>query len=147
MKIYTSDEVAGILRVSRAQVYNLIRDGYIKAIKVGRSYRIAAQDLDDYFQGAGKVEALLVTPFDNEAEWMIKYAGVQARRQISLTAADTKGRVLYGMTRNMKAMEAAEIVYVMEIPPAPRRKRIAEMTPEELEEAGAKLVAYRVVRA
>ena len=37
----TVDEVIAILRVSRKTVYELIKNGRIKAVKVGRSHRIA----------------------------------------------------------------------------------------------------------
>ena len=39
------DEVARIFRVSRSTVVRLIREGKLQAIRVGRSYRIDAQDM------------------------------------------------------------------------------------------------------
>ena len=41
----TVDEVVSILRVSRKTVYELIKKGRIKAVKIGRSHRIAKENL------------------------------------------------------------------------------------------------------
>ena len=41
----TVDEVVSILRVSRKTVYEQIKTGRIKAVKVGRSHRIAKENL------------------------------------------------------------------------------------------------------
>lgn len=47
---YTTDEVAGKLRVSRNTVIMLIDQGKLKATRVGRLYRIAEPDLLDYIR-------------------------------------------------------------------------------------------------
>lgn len=44
----TVDEVIAILRVSRKTVYELIKGGRIKAVKVGRSHRIAKENLIEF---------------------------------------------------------------------------------------------------
>ena len=44
----TVNEVADLLRVSRMTVYRLIKDGSIAALRVGRSYRLREDDVDDY---------------------------------------------------------------------------------------------------
>jgi excisionase family DNA binding protein len=44
----TVSEVAGILRVSDMTIYRLIADGQIRALKVGRSYRVPAGALDEW---------------------------------------------------------------------------------------------------
>ena len=41
----TVDEVIAILRVSRKTIYELIKKGRIKAVKIGRSHRIAKENL------------------------------------------------------------------------------------------------------
>lgn len=41
----TVDEVVSILRVSRKTVYEQIKTGRIKAVKIGRSHRIAKENL------------------------------------------------------------------------------------------------------
>lgn len=48
----TVDEVIAILRVSRKTVYELIKDGRIKAVKVGRSHRIAKENLIEFLTPA-----------------------------------------------------------------------------------------------
>lgn len=44
----TVAEVAGELRVSNMTVYRLIQAGQLPAVRVGRSYRIRAADVDRY---------------------------------------------------------------------------------------------------
>lgn len=48
MKVYTPEEVSGILKVSKNMVYELIGNNELYAKKVGRVYRIPAAALD-YF--------------------------------------------------------------------------------------------------
>jgi excisionase family DNA binding protein len=42
------NEVADLLRVSRMTVYRLIKDGQLKAMRVGRNYRLREDDVDEY---------------------------------------------------------------------------------------------------
>ncbi len=49
-QLLTAGEVADLLRVSTMTVYRLIRGGELKAVRVGRSYRVQQVDLDDYLQ-------------------------------------------------------------------------------------------------
>ena len=44
----TVNEVADLLRVSRMTVYRLIKEGQLKALRVGRSYRLREDDVDEY---------------------------------------------------------------------------------------------------
>lgn len=50
VKVYTADEVAYTLRVSTETVYRLIKNGEIRALKVGRNYRIPEDALVEYFR-------------------------------------------------------------------------------------------------
>ena len=43
-------EVATVMRVSRMTVYRLIRRGQLKAIRVGRNYRVREVDLNEYLE-------------------------------------------------------------------------------------------------
>jgi excisionase family DNA binding protein len=43
-------EVASVMRVSRMTVYRLIRRGQLKAIRVGRNYRVREDDLNGYLE-------------------------------------------------------------------------------------------------
>jgi len=44
----TVNEVADLLRESRMTVYRLIKEGQLKALRVGRSYRLREDDVDEY---------------------------------------------------------------------------------------------------
>lgn len=47
-ELKTVAEVAELLRVSNMTVYRLIRSGELPALRVGKSYRIRANDLETY---------------------------------------------------------------------------------------------------
>jgi excisionase family DNA binding protein len=47
-RLLTVSEVADLLRVSRMTVYRAIKDGDMPALRVGRSYRLREDDVDDY---------------------------------------------------------------------------------------------------
>ncbi len=49
---YTPEEVAGLLKISRFTVYELIKRGELKAYRVGRKVRVEAEDLDAYKRSA-----------------------------------------------------------------------------------------------
>ena len=48
LKVYTIEETNQILKIHRTYVSRLIHDGKIRAIKVGRFYRILGTDLEKY---------------------------------------------------------------------------------------------------
>lgn len=41
LKTYTLEEVAGLLSVTRRTLYNYIKNGTLKAVKVGKSWRVS----------------------------------------------------------------------------------------------------------
>lgn len=43
---YTVDEVAEMLKLSREAIYDHIKRGKIKAVKIGNKYRITAEEID-----------------------------------------------------------------------------------------------------
>lgn len=49
-RLLTVAEVATVMRVSRMTVYRLIRRGQLKAIRVGRNYRVREGDLNEYLE-------------------------------------------------------------------------------------------------
>jgi excisionase family DNA binding protein len=49
-RLLTVAEVASLMRVSRMTVYRLIRRGQLKAIRVGRNYRVREDDLNGYLE-------------------------------------------------------------------------------------------------
>jgi len=47
-RLLTVREVALLMRVSNMTVYRLIRAGELRAVRVGRGYRLREQDVDAY---------------------------------------------------------------------------------------------------
>ncbi len=50
-QLLTAAEVAEQLRVSTMTIYRLIRSGELPAVRVGRNYRVRAEDLTAYLDG------------------------------------------------------------------------------------------------
>lgn len=48
MKLYTVDEIAEKLKLSKYTIYQRIKDGDLTAIRLGRCYRISEDDLQKY---------------------------------------------------------------------------------------------------
>lgn len=48
IKVYTILEVAEILQVGRRAVYSYIKDGKLKAVKIGKEWRINEPDLKEF---------------------------------------------------------------------------------------------------
>ncbi|WP_370026448.1 helix-turn-helix domain-containing protein [Planotetraspora sp. GP83] len=46
----TVEQAARLLSVSKMTVYRLVHSGELPAVRVGRSFRIARRDLDDYLR-------------------------------------------------------------------------------------------------
>jgi excisionase family DNA binding protein len=51
-QIFSPEEMAGYLGISRTYAYTLLRTGVIPAAKVGRLTRIRKQDIDAYIERA-----------------------------------------------------------------------------------------------
>jgi excisionase family DNA binding protein len=51
----TVEQVARKLRVSRMAVYRLVHGGELPAVKVGRSFRVTEQDVDEYLRRQAEV--------------------------------------------------------------------------------------------
>ncbi len=50
IKVYTLQEVANILRVSRQTIYNYVTAKRLKASKIGKEYRVTEEDLQDFLK-------------------------------------------------------------------------------------------------
>lgn len=50
-QLLTAAEVADQLRVSTMTIYRLIRSGELPAVRVGRNYRVRADELATYLEG------------------------------------------------------------------------------------------------
>ena len=44
-------EVAQVLRVARSRAYELVANGSIPAVKIGRSIRVPRRELDEWLEG------------------------------------------------------------------------------------------------
>jgi excisionase family DNA binding protein len=49
-KFHTIAEVASLMRVSKMTVYRLVHGGELPAVRVGRSFRVAEHDVDEYLR-------------------------------------------------------------------------------------------------
>ena len=49
-KFLTIAEVAAIMRVSKMTVYRLVHGGELPAVRVGRSFRVQENDVDEYLR-------------------------------------------------------------------------------------------------
>jgi excisionase family DNA binding protein len=52
VRFLTVAEVAAVMRVSKMTVYRLVHSGELPAIRVGRSFRVPEQAVDDYLRDA-----------------------------------------------------------------------------------------------
>jgi excisionase family DNA binding protein len=48
--LYTPNQTARIMGISRAQVYNLLKDGSLSSIHIGRSRRISKEHVISFIQ-------------------------------------------------------------------------------------------------
>lgn len=49
-RFLTVQEVADLMRVSSMTVYRLIKSGELRAARVGRSFRVRQEDIDEYLE-------------------------------------------------------------------------------------------------
>lgn len=54
--LYTVDEIKDILKVTRRTLYNYIKSGNLKAVKIGKYWRIRQSDLKEFLEyGTNKI--------------------------------------------------------------------------------------------
>lgn len=51
-KFLTIAEVAALMRVSKMTVYRLVHNGELPAVRVGRSFRVSEDDVDEYLKNS-----------------------------------------------------------------------------------------------
>ena len=51
-KFLTVAEVAAMMRVSKMTVYRLVHNGELPAVRVGRSFRVVEEDVNDYLRNS-----------------------------------------------------------------------------------------------
>ncbi len=52
VKFLTVAEVAALMRVSKMTVYRLVHNGDLPAVRVGRSFRVSEDDVDEYLRSS-----------------------------------------------------------------------------------------------
>jgi excisionase family DNA binding protein len=50
LKVYTTEEALEVLKVTQRTLYRYIKAGQIKAVKLGREYRITEDALKDFLE-------------------------------------------------------------------------------------------------
>ena len=48
MKVYTLEELVEVLHVTRRTLYNYIREGKLKAVKMGKYWRVTEKQLEEF---------------------------------------------------------------------------------------------------
>jgi excisionase family DNA binding protein len=48
----TIAEVASVMRVSKMTVYRLVHNGDLPAVRVGRSFRVSEEDVNEYIKNS-----------------------------------------------------------------------------------------------
>ena len=55
---YTLEEVEDILKVTRRTIYNYIKNGDLKAVKIGKYWRVSETNLQDFIEHGTKKKRL-----------------------------------------------------------------------------------------
>lgn len=58
IKVYTADEAVTVLKVTKRSLYNYIKGGQLKAVKLGREYRITEESLKEFLEHGTEKEYL-----------------------------------------------------------------------------------------
>lgn len=58
-KLYTVKEITEILKVSQRTLYNYIKSGTLKAVKIGKYWRIRCVDLQSLIENGSENEKLI----------------------------------------------------------------------------------------
>lgn len=56
VKVYTLDEVAEILHTTRRTLYTYLKEGKLKAVKIGRKWIITEENLKDFISRGTREE-------------------------------------------------------------------------------------------
>ncbi len=54
LKVYTIEEVVNLLHVTRRTVYSYIKEGKLKAVKIGKYWRVTEKNLEDFLSKGTK---------------------------------------------------------------------------------------------
>ena len=56
MKVYTIDELENLLHVTKRSLYSYIKSGKLKAVKLGKSWRVTEKELEAFLAVGTKTE-------------------------------------------------------------------------------------------
>lgn len=48
IKLYTIEEVTDVLKVSRRTIYTYLKEGKLKAVKIGKYWRVSEENLQEF---------------------------------------------------------------------------------------------------
>jgi excisionase family DNA binding protein len=51
VKVLTVRELAEMLRIGRRQAYELLRDGKVKGVRIGRTWRVSREAVEEFLNG------------------------------------------------------------------------------------------------
>lgn len=54
MKVYTLEELVEVLKVTKRTLYNYIKEGRLKAVKMGKYWRVTQKQLDSFLNEGEK---------------------------------------------------------------------------------------------
>ena len=54
-KVYTLNEVADILKVTKRTLYNYIKEGTLHAVKIGKYWRVSEENLQDFIENGSPI--------------------------------------------------------------------------------------------
>lgn len=50
IRVYTLDEVAEVLKITRRTLYTYVKEGKLKAVKIGREWRVSENALQAFIE-------------------------------------------------------------------------------------------------
>lgn len=53
-KVYTVEEVMNIMHLTKRTVYSYLRSGKLKAVKIGKYWRISQENLEEFIKNGTK---------------------------------------------------------------------------------------------
>lgn len=54
LKLYTIEEISDILKVTTRTVYNYIKNGSLRALKMGKYWRVTEESLREFIENAAE---------------------------------------------------------------------------------------------
>lgn len=53
MRLYTTQEVSALLRITKTTLYQLTKTGHLKGVRLGRMWRFPAEEVDAFIKRGG----------------------------------------------------------------------------------------------